>query len=136
MNLVGVTVILLLGIAANKLIALPQLNRIHKQLLAIKKSAPISSVGLQKHWMGARAYVLLAEKDGTIRRGYKLDGNTVFSKFEEDLELKAKTAQELLNTLKRKRKLSRLELAQKMAANFLNNRSALADQEENLPSKA
>mgnify|MGYP000986772880 CR=1 FL=1 len=121
MDVIGIAVILLIVVALNKLVAIPHMNSLSKQLSEIKKSAPVSSVGVQKHWMGARAYVLLADKDGVILRGYKLDGNTSFAKFTEDKDLCEKTAKELLDRLAKNPNPSRLERAQKMAAEYLYN---------------
>ena len=118
-NLFGVVLLFLAMAAVSRLMALPQIHRLNKQLAEIKKSGPVSSVGLARHWRGNRAYVLVTDKEGTIMCGYQTGGNTVFSGFQEDPDLKERNYREIMDNLSKKKKLTRLEQAKQMAAEYL-----------------
>lgn len=120
-NLFGVVVLFLAMAVVSKLMALPQIHRLNKQLVEIRKSGPVSSVGLARHWRGNRAYVLVTDKEGNIMCGYQTGGNTVFSGFQKDHDLKESNYREIMDNLSRKKKLTRLEQAKQMAAEYLEN---------------
>ena len=118
-QLFGVDLLLLGMIVVNKLMAIPHIRRLNRQLQELKKSGPVSSVGLARHWLGNRAYVLITDLDGTILHGYQTSGNTVFSGFQEDTHLTERHYSEILQNLAGKKKLTRLEQAKQMAARYL-----------------
>lgn len=103
----------------SKLMALPQIHKLNKQLMEIKRSGPVSSVGMARHWRGNRAYVLVTDLQGNIVCGYQTSGNSVFSGFREDRELKETNYLEIIENLSQKKKLTRLEQAKQMAAEYL-----------------
>lgn len=118
-NILGMVILFFILIIGNRLLALPQIYKLNKQLLQLKQSGPVSSVGLSRHWSGNKAYVLITEKDGTILQGYQMGGVTVFAKFVEDLSLSEKSCQEIVYSLSTKQKLTRQEKAKQMAAQYL-----------------
>lgn len=118
-NMFGVVLFFLAMVVVSKLMALPQIHRLNKQLLKIKRSGPVSSVGLARSWRGNRAYVLITDEKGNIMRGYQTSGNTVFSGFQEDTGLKETTYLEIMDNLSKKKKLTRIEQAKQMAAEYL-----------------
>lgn len=120
-NTLGIVILFFVLIVGNKLLALPQIYKLNKQLLELKKTGPISSVGLYRHWSGNKAYILITEKDGTIIQGYRMGGITIFAKFVEDKELTEKKCQAILDGLSKKEKLSHQEKAKQMAAQYLVN---------------
>lgn len=126
-NLFGVVLLFLAMAVVNKLMALPQIHRLNKQLAEIRKSGPVSSVGLARHWRGNRAYVLVTDKEGNIMCGYQTGGNTVFSGFQRDPDLRESNYKEIMDNLSKKKKLTRLEQAKQMAAEYLEN--GLCEQE-------
>lgn len=118
-NLFGVVLFFLVMVVVSKLMALPQIRRLNKQLLEIRKLGPVSSVGLARHWKGNRAYVLVTDKEGNILCGYKTSGNFVFSGFKEDLDLGEKNYREIIENLQYKKKRTQFEKAKYMAAEYL-----------------
>lgn len=118
-NMYGIALILMGMIVVHKLMAFPQIRRLNRQLAEIKKSGPVSSVGLCKSWKGNKAYVLITDLDGKILSGYCTEGTTVFAGFKPDKTLEAVHYSDLLKKLNQKEKLSRVESAQKMAAEYL-----------------
>lgn len=118
-NLFGVVLLFLAMVVVSKLMALPQIRRLNKQLVEIRKSGPVSSVGLARHWRGNRAYVLVTDEEGNIMCGYQTGGNTVFSGFQEDPDLRENNYKEIMDNLSKKKKLTRLEQAKQMAAEYL-----------------
>ena len=56
-NLFGVVLLFLAMAIVSKLMALPQIHKLNKQLMEIKRSGPVSSVGMARHWRGNRACV-------------------------------------------------------------------------------
>ena len=118
-NLFGVVLLFLAMAVVSRLMALPQIHRLNKQLVMIRKSGPVSSVGLARHWKGNRAYVLVTDEEGNIICGYKTSGNFVFSGFREDHELRERNYREIIEDLGKKKKLSQLEKAKCMAAEYL-----------------
>ena len=63
-NLFGVVLLFLAMAIVSKLMALPQIHKLNKQLMEIKRSGPVSSVGMARHWRGNRAYVLVTDLQG------------------------------------------------------------------------
>ena len=118
-NLFGVVLLFLAMAIVSKLMALPQIHKLNKQLMEIKRSGPVSSVGMARHWRGNRAYVLVTDLQGNIVCGYQPSGNSVFSGFREDRELKETNYLEIIENLSQKKKLTRLEQAKQMAAEYL-----------------
>ena len=118
-NLFGVVLLFLAMAIVSKLMALPQIHKLNKQLMEIKRSGPVSSVGMARHWRGDRAYVLVTDLQGNIVCGYQTSGNSVFSGFREDRELKETNYLEIIENLSQKKKLTRLEQAKQMAAEYL-----------------
>lgn len=118
-NLFGVVLLFLAMVVVSKLMALPQIRRLNKQLVEIRKSGPVSSVGLARHWRGNRAYVLVTDEEGNIMCGYQTGGNTVFSGFQKDPDLRENNYKEIMDNLSKKKKLTRLEQAKQMAAEYL-----------------
>lgn len=118
-NLFGVVLLFLAMAIVSKLMALPQIHKMNKQLMEIKRSGPVSSVGMARHWRGNRAYVLVTDLQGNIVCGYQTSGNSVFSGFREDRELKETNYLEIIENLSQKKKLTRLEQAKQMAAEYL-----------------
>lgn len=118
-NLFGVVLLFLAMVIVSKLMALPQIHKLNKQLMEIKRSGPVSSVGMARHWRGNRAYVLVTDLQGNIVCGYQTSGNSVFSGFREDRELKETNYLEIIENLSQKKKLTRLEQAKQMAAEYL-----------------
>ena len=118
-NLFGVVLLFLAMAIVSKLMALPQIHKLNKQLMEIKRSGPVSSVGMARHWRGNRAYVLVTDLQGNIVCGYQTSGNSVFSGFREDRELKETNYLEIIENLSQKKKLTRLEQAKQMAAEYL-----------------
>ena len=118
-NLFGVVLLFLAMAIVSKLMALPQIHILNKQLMEIKRSGPVSSVGMARHWRGNRAYVLVTDLQGNIVCGYQTSGNSVFSGFREDRELKETNYLEIIENLSQKKKLTRLEQAKQMAAEYL-----------------
>lgn len=118
-NLFGVVLLFLAMASVSKLMALPQIHKLNKQLMEIKRSGPVSSVGMARHWRGNRAYVLVTDLQGNIVCGYQTSGNSVFSGFREDRELKETNYLEIIENLSQKKKLTRLEQAKQMAAEYL-----------------
>ena len=118
-NLFGVVLLFLAMAIVSKLMALPQIHKLNKQLMEIKRSGPVSSVGVARHWRGNRAYVLVTDLQGNIVCGYQTSGNSVFSGFREDRELKETNYLEIIENLSQKKKLTRLEQAKQMAAEYL-----------------
>ena len=118
-NLFGVVLLFLAMAIVSKLMALPQIHKLNKQLMEIKRSGPVSSVGMARHWRGNRAYVLVTDLQGNIVCGYQTSGNSVFSGFREDRELKETNYLEIIENLSHKKKLTRLEQAKQMAAEYL-----------------
>ena len=118
-NLFGVVLLFLAMAIVSKLMALPQIHKLNKQLMEIKRSGPVSSVGMARHWRGNRAYVLVTDLQGNILCGYQTSGNSVFSGFREDRELKETNYLEIIENLSQKKKLTRLEQAKQMAAEYL-----------------
>lgn len=118
-NLFGVVLLFLAMAIVSKLMALPQIHKLNKQLMEIKRSGPVSSVGMARHWWGNRAYVLVTDLQGNIVCGYQTSGNSVFSGFREDRELKETNYLEIIENLSQKKKLTRLEQAKQMAAEYL-----------------
>lgn len=118
-NLFGVVLLFLAMVVVSKLMALPQIRRLNKQLVEIRKSGPVSSVGLAHHWRGNRAYVLVTDEEGNIMCGYQTGGNTVFSGFQKDPDLRENNYKEIMDNLSKKKKLTRLEQAKQMAAEYL-----------------
>lgn len=118
-NLFGVALLLLGFVIVNRLMALPQIRRLNKQLADLKKSGPVSSVGLARHWSGNRAYVLITDLDGNVINGYQTSGNSVFAGFSEDKKLTERHYTEILQNLEQKKKLTRVEQAKQMAAKYL-----------------
>ena len=74
-NLFGVVLLFLAMAIVSKLMALPQIHKLNKQLMEIKRSGPVSSVGMARHWRGNRAYVLVTDLQGNIVCGYQTSGN-------------------------------------------------------------
>ena len=118
-NLFGVVLLFLAMAIVSKLMALPQIHKLNKQLMEIKRSGPVSSVGMARHWRGNRAYVLVTDLQGNIVCGYQTSGNSVFSGFREDRDLKETNYLEIIENLSQKKKLTRLEQAKQMAAEYL-----------------
>ena len=118
-NLFGVVLLFLAMAIVSKLMALPQIHKLNKQLMEIKRSGPVSSVGMARHWRGDRAYVLGTDLQGNIVCGFQTSGNSVFSGFREDRELKETNYLEIIENLSQKKKLTRLEQAKQMAAEYL-----------------
>ena len=118
-NLFGVVLLFLAMAIVSKLMALPQIHKLNKQLMEIKRSGPVSSVGMARHWRGNRAYVLVTDLQGNIVCGYQTSGNSVFSGFREYRELKETNYLEIIENLSQKKKLTRLEQAKQMAAEYL-----------------
>lgn len=118
-HIFGIVILFFVLVVANKLLALPQIYKLNKQLLELKKSGPVSSVGLARHWAGNKAYVLITEKDGTIIKGYKMGGITVRAKFVQDNSLTETNYQEILENLSKKEKLNNQDKAKLMAAQYL-----------------
>lgn len=118
-NLFGVVLLFLAMAIVSKLMALPQIHKLNKQLMEIKRSGPVSSVGMARHWRGNRAYVLVTDLQENIVCGYQTSGNSVFSGFREDRELKETNYLEIIENLSQKKKLTRLEQAKQMAAEYL-----------------
>ena len=118
-NLFGVVLLFLAMAIVSKLMALPQIHKLNKQLMEIKRSGPVSSGGMARHWRGNRAYVLVTDLQGNIVCGYQTSGNSVFSGFREDRELKETNYLEIIENLSQKKKLTRLEQAKQMAAEYL-----------------
>ena len=118
-NLFGVVLLFLAMAIVSKLMALPQIHKLNKQLMEIKRSGPVSSVGMARHWRGNRAYVLVTDLQGNNVCGYQTSGNSVFSGFREDRELKETNYLEIIENLSQKKKLTRLEQAKQMAAEYL-----------------
>ena len=118
-NLFGVVLLFLAMAIVSKLMALPQIHKLNKQLMEIKRSGPVSSVGMARHWRGNRAYVLVTDLQGNIVCGYQTSGNSVFSGFREDRELKETNYLEIIENLSQKKKLTRQEQAKQMAAEYL-----------------
>lgn len=118
-NLFGVVLLFLAMAIVSKLMALPQIHKLNKQLMEIKRSGPVSSVGMARHWRGNRAYVLVTDLQGNIVCGYQTSGNSVFSGFREDRELIETNYLEIIENLSQKKKLTRLEQAKQMAAEYL-----------------
>ena len=118
-NLLGVVFLFSAMAIVSKLMALPQLHKLNKPLMEIKRSGPVSSVGMARHWRGNRAYVLVTDLQGNIVCGYQTSGNSVFSGFREDRELKETNYLEIIENLSQKKKLTRLEQAKQMAAEYL-----------------
>ena len=118
-NLFGVVLLFLAMAIVSKLMALPQIHKLNKLLMEIKRSGPVSSVGMARHWRGNRAYVLVTDLQGNIVCGYQTSGNSVFSGFREDRELKETNYLEIIENLSQKKKLTRLEQAKQMAAEYL-----------------
>lgn len=118
-NLFGVVLLFLAMAIVSKLMALPQIHKLNKQLMEIKRSGPVSSVGMARHCRGNRAYVLVTDLQGNIVCGYQTSGNSVFSGFREDRELKETNYLEIIENLSQKKKLTRLEQAKQMAAEYL-----------------
>ena len=118
-NLFGVVLLFLAMAIVSKLMALPQIHKLNKQLMEIKRSGPVSSVGMARHWRGNRAYVLVTDLQGNIVCGYQTSGNSVFSGFREDRELKETNYLEIIENLSQKKKLTRLEQAKQIAAEYL-----------------
>lgn len=118
-NLFGVVLLFLAMAIVSKLMALPQIHKLNKQLMEIKRSGPVSSVGMARHWRGNRAYVLVTDLQGNIVCGYQTSGNSVFSGIREDRELKETNYLEIIENLSQKKKLTRLEQAKQMAAEYL-----------------
>ena len=75
-NLFGVVLLFLAMAIVSKLMALPQIHKLNKQLMEIKRSGPVSSVGMARHWRGNRAYVLVTDLQGNIVCGYQTSGNS------------------------------------------------------------
>ena len=118
-NLFGVVLLFLAMAIVSKLMALPKIHKLNKQLMEIKRSGPVSSVGMARNWRGNRAYVLVTDLQGNIVCGYQTSGNSVFSGFREDRELKETNYLEIIENLSQKKKLTRLEQAKQMAAEYL-----------------
>ncbi len=118
-DLYGLVLVFLGMIVVHRLMALPQIRRLNRQLAELKKSGPVSSVGLSKSWLGNRAYVLITTKEGRILSGYQTSGNTVFASFRPDTALTETHYSQILESLGKKKKLSRLERAKQMAAQYL-----------------
>lgn len=70
-NLFGVVLLFLAMAIVSKLMALPQIHKLNKQLMEIKRSGPVSSVGMARHWRGNRAYVLVTDLQGNIVCGIR-----------------------------------------------------------------
>ena len=67
-----VAVAFILMILLNRVFAVPQQIRLNKELVALKKRGPVSSVGLAKSFMGARIAVLICDKSGRILEAYRV----------------------------------------------------------------
>lgn len=126
-NAYGIAFILILMVFWQRLLVIPQARHLNKQISEIKKTGPVSSIGLSKHWYGNQIYILITERDGTIIQGYKVKGKSVFADFEKDTQLKAATYVEILETLHAKKKRNGAEQALWMAAMYLEK--GLKDQE-------
>lgn len=118
-DIFGLVLILLIMIIANKLMAIPQAKKLSKQIIDLKKTGPVSSVGLARRWYGNRAYVLITEIDGEIIEGYCTSGAMVFSGFKKDTKLSEKHYSEIITNLSNKGKLSCVDQAKLQAAKFL-----------------
>ena len=118
-QLQGIALLLLGMIVVHRLMALPQMRRLNRQLAALKKTGPVASVGLAKHWLGNRAYLLITDEEGHILGGYYTGGNTVFAAFVPDKNLTETHYGQILDDLHQKQKLKRVEQAKRMAAEYL-----------------
>lgn len=118
-NVYGLAIVLLVMVVVNKLMAIPQTRKLNKQLFEIKKTGPISSVGLAKHWTGSYAYVLITDLEGNIMSGHSTSGVTVFSGFKKDKGLKETHYSQIIETLSSRKKLKKKERAKLMAAKFI-----------------
>lgn len=118
-NIFGLVLVLLAMVIVNKLMAIPQAKKMSKQLMDLKKTGPVSSVGLARRWFGNRAYILITELNGDIISGYCTSGILVFSGFKKDTSLKERHYSEIIRNLSTKKKLSCTEQAKQMAAKYL-----------------
>ncbi len=118
-NVYGLAIVLLVMVVVNKLMAIPQTRKLNKQLFELKKTGPISSVGLAKHWTGSHAYVLITDMSGNILSGHSTSGITVFSGFKKDKGLIEKHYSQIIENLSQKKKLNKKLQAKLMAANFI-----------------
>lgn len=115
----GIALLIVAVICLSRVLAFFQVKKINEQLSAIKKTAPVSSTGLQKSWRGSQVYVLTADSDGTIIAGYYTHGMTVFSAFQRDESLEETHYKDIIEKLAKKSKLTRLESAKLSAAKYL-----------------
>jgi len=106
-NVYGLAIVLLAMVVVNKLMAIPQTRRLNKQLFELKKTGPISSVGLAKHWTGSHAYVLITDMEGNILSGHCTSGITVFSGFKKDKKLNEVHYSQIVESLSSKKKLKK-----------------------------
>lgn len=118
-NVYGLAIVLLVMVVVNKLMAIPQTRRLNKQLFDLKKTGPVSSVGLAKHWTGSHAYVLITDLEGNILSGHSTSGITVFSGFKKDKKLTETHYSQIIEALSSKKKLKKKEQAMLMAAKFI-----------------
>lgn len=87
---------MIIMIVLQKLFALPQTNRIKKRIKEIKKLG-ICSVGVSRNIFGMKMYYIIsADSEGNIIKGFKLNGMTVFSNFHEDTKLTERTVGEIM----------------------------------------
>ena len=114
-----VAVAFILVILLNRILAVPQQIRLNKDLIALKKRGPVSSVGLAKSFMGARVAVLICDKTGQILEAYRISGRSIASGYSLDQSFPYTNCFEAKSTLEQKKKLSVQERAYLSAATYL-----------------
>lgn len=118
-SLVIIVILFLVAIFTNRMLALPQQLKLNKQLIALKKTGSVSSVGLAKSWHGSAAAVLICDKDGNIESAYKVGGKLITAKFVKDENFAYKNYRQIIDDLKNIKKISTQQEAYLMAAEFL-----------------
>lgn len=114
-----VAVAFILMVLLNRIFAVPQQIRLNKELTALKKRGPVSSVGLAKSLMGARIAVLICDKSGQITEAYRVSGRSIAGGYRLDRSFPYTNCFEAKNALEQKKKLSVQERAYLSAATYL-----------------
>lgn len=115
----GLVIVLLVAATLSRLVSIPHMNRVFRQMNTIRRSGSMSSVGVKKDWRGMRVYILIADENGHIQKGYALTGNTIFSRFKEDKALVERTPEAVLQQISARKRLRRIDKAKKDAAAYL-----------------
>ena len=114
-----VAVVLILMILLNRVLAVPQQIRLNKELATLKKRGPVSSVGLEKSFLGARIAVLICDKQGNILEAYNVGGISIVSKYRLDENFPYANCHDTKSKLEQKKKLSAQERAYLSAATYV-----------------